>query len=311
MHRSFLVKLICYPALLALFIASAISLRAQTNQEISEAEEKLMTLFGKIMASPDDEERIHSGIQFSALLHKTLTMDESFEHPFSLLPNLSKLTSSDERLRIFTWNVPLHSGMNRFYGLIQLNSAEADSLVVFDLVDQGDEIADPDEAILSTERWYGAIYYMLISKQTAHGQVFHTLLGWRGENMLMTTRLIDILTIAPAGEVRFGKPVFCNYAEPKPVRILFRHNANVTMSLRYEEQWVVTDKQWSARRKEFTYRREKAWMIVCDRLVPENPQMEGQYEYYIPAGDVMDGFVFKDGCWNFIQQIDARNPGKK
>ncbi len=308
MYRSSFIKVICYKGLLALLVVSTLSLHAQTNRAITEAEEQLKELFDMMISSDDDEVRINSGVNFSALFHQTLTLDGSFKHPFSLLSNLSKLTSSDEKLRIFTWNLPLHSGMNRFYGLIQINSTETDPLIVVDLMDQGDKIANPEAEILFPEMWYGAIYYKLITLQTVYDQVFYTLLGWRGENMLMTSRLIDILTISSAGEISFGKTVFCDYAESKPTRILFRHSANVTMSLRYEEQSVATNKKWHARRKEFSYKREKAWLIVCDRLVPANPQLEGQYEYYIPAGDVMDGFIFKEGCWNFIKQIDARNP---
>jgi hypothetical protein len=129
--------------------------------------------------------------------------------------------------------------------------------------------------------------------------------------MLMTSRLIDILTISPSGGILFGKMVFCDYDENRPVRIIFHYNANVTMSLRYEEQGMVTSKKWNSRRKEFTYTTENAWLIVCDRLVPSNPEMEGQFEYYLPAGDVMDGFLFKEGCWKFIKEIDARNPDEK
>ncbi|MFH1296033.1 MAG: hypothetical protein ABIJ04_02020 [Bacteroidota bacterium] len=311
MHRSFLVKIICYSALLALCTTFAKPMQAQSGQAISEAEEKLKQLFDGIMETIDDEKRISSGDQFSALLQQTLTMDESFVYPFPLLPNLSKLTSPEKRFRIYTWNVPLHSGMNRFYGLIQLKSTTKDTTTVIELVDQGNGISNPDEAILTPERWYGAIYYQLIPNQTGQGREFYTLLGWRGENILMTIRLIDILTITPGGEICFGQPLFCQYGETNSVRIIFRHSANVSMSLRYEEQWMVTDKKWNSRHKEFKYTREKTWIIVCDRLVPADPQLENQYENYIPAGDVMDGFLFRDRCWHFIEQIDVRNPGKK
>ena len=79
------------------------------------------------------------------------------------------------------------------------------------------------------------------------------------------------------------------------------------MNLRYEKQSIVTSKNWNARKREFEYTREKAYLIVCDRLVPADPQLEGQYEYYIPSGEVMDGFRFLDGCWQFMEDVDVRN----
>lgn len=307
MYPSIPIKLMLMKLFTFLLTVPAISLLAQTNQMVSEAEEKLKELFDSIAASPDDEERTRSGTTFSASLRETLFLDGSFEHPFSLLPNLSKLTSPDKRLRIYTWNIPLHSGMNIFYGLVQMKSPACDTLTVVTLKDRADRIVSPDEVISDPERWYGAIYYQLITQQTTSGQVFYTLLGWRGENMFVSSRVIDILTVTSSGELLFGKQIFCDYKNSKPVRIIFRHSPNVTMSLRYEEQLVVTNKVWISRRREFRYKREKAWLIVCDRLVPANSQMEGQYEYYIPAGDVMDGFIFRNGCWTFMQQIDARN----
>jgi hypothetical protein len=52
-------------------------------------------------------------------------------------------------------------------------------------------------------------------------------------------------------------------------------------------------------------------MIVLDRIVPMDPQMEGRYEYYIPSSDVMDGYVFSGDCWKRVEGIDARNPYQK
>ena len=310
MYRSNYGKIIWFSLLTAIFMIVVMTMQSQVNQTIPESEEKLKQLFDEIMGNADDEERMISGEQFSTLFQQTLIMDGSFEYSFPLLSSVSKLISPKKRFRVYTWNVPLHSGMNRFYGLIQLN-LYPDSLRVIELVDKSREISDPETAILSPERWYGAIYYEMITKQTANGEVLYTLLGWHGDNMLMNSKLIEVLTITPQGEIRIGKPVFCNYTELKPTRIIFRHSANATMSLRYEEQSIVTEKRWNAKRREFDLSREKTHLIVADRLVPSDPQLEGQYEYYLPAGDMMDGFLFRDACWNFIEEIDARNPTKK
>ncbi|TSA26205.1 MAG: hypothetical protein D4R67_08360 [Bacteroidetes bacterium] len=286
-------------------------LQAQSLAVLKEAEEKLSQLFDSISESADDEERIRKGEHFSEMLEQTLKLDGSFTYPLSLLPTLSKLTPPDQRFRILTWNIPLHSGTNRFYGCIQFQPQKGDPGTIIRLVDRGDAVRVPEDSVLCPGRWFGALYYELIPQQTEDGVRLYTLLGWRGGFLQMTIRVIDIMTVTTDGQVRFGKPVFCHYGETRPTRILFRHASGVTMTLRYDEQWVVTDKQWNARRKEFTTRREKTPMIVCDRLLPADPQLEGQYEYYLPAGDVLDGFIFKKGCWNFMEQIDVRNPVKK
>ncbi|MFC2101390.1 hypothetical protein ACFLS7_00170 [Bacteroidota bacterium] len=311
MSRLLLHQLIVIASCIILSAAPSPPLSAQTGQTLEEAEVELKALFDTINSLVDDSERVRYGDEFSSALQHTLSIEGSFDYPFLLLSIVSKLTSSGETIRIFTWNIPQHSGENRFYGMIQVRKTPADKPVVTRLVDQFSEITEPAEDLLTPNRWYGAIYFKMIENQTQHGETFYTLLGWRGTNMLITSKLIEILSITPSGEVRFGKPVFCNYGEQRPLRILFSHSANATMVLRYEEQSFVTDKRWNARRKEFVYKQKKSWIIVCDRLIPANPQLEGQYEYYTPAGDVLDGFVFTKGCWNFIKQIDVRNPSEK
>ena len=52
-------------------------------------------------------------------------------------------------------------------------------------------------------------------------------------------------------------------------------------------------------------------MIVFDRLTPMDPKLEGQYEFYVPETNIFDGFVFYNGKWVFIKEVDARNPDKK
>jgi len=285
--------------------------QAQDKTPIGQSEESLKHLFSEITSSPDDEERTVLADTFTGQFKQVLREKGSFVYTYSQLPNISALTSPDQRFRIYTWNVPLHSGTNRFYGLIQFRDPVTDSVRILDLSDKGSEIHDPEDMILASERWYGAIYFQIIANQMSNGETLYTLLGWRGENMLVTVKLIEILTVTPDGNVIFGKPIFCQFGETNPARILFRHSATITMSLRYEEQRLVADKVWNAKRGKFEVTSEKTFLIIVDRLIPSNPQLEGQYEYYIPSGDIIDGFLFRNSCWNFLGQVDARNPTAK
>ncbi|MBC8314652.1 MAG: hypothetical protein ISR57_07555 [Bacteroidales bacterium] len=281
---------------------------AQLFNTINQAEDSLKKLFSLATDRIEMETRRSSGQQFATLFYQTLEMQGSFTYPFDSLPTISKLTSPDNTFRLYTWNIPLLSGANTFYGAIQFITEASDSFHVIVLHDKSEEILQPEIRILSPQQWFGAIYYQVIPEQTLTGEVIYTLLGWHGENLLLTTRLIDILSISPSREVQFGKPMFCNYEESKPSRIIFRYAAKASMILRYEEQYIVTSKKWNIKRREYESQLEKAFVIVSDRLVPSDPQLAGQYEYYIPAGDAVDGFIFRDGCWHFIEDIDVRNP---
>ena len=53
---------------------------------------------------------------------------------------------------------------------------------------------------------------------------------------------------------------------------------------------------------------EKAPMIVFDRLTPMRPEFSGQFRYYVPEGNIFDAFLFENGLWNFVSDVDARRP---
>lgn len=59
-------------------------------------------------------------------------------------------------------------------------------------------------------------------------------------------------------------------------------------------------------------------MIVFDRLSPIDTRtskyaanLDGQYQFYVPESNVFDGFIFENGKWYFVKDIDARNPKPK
>jgi len=284
------------------------TLYGQAAGSLKEAEEKLNGLFDEIAGDMKDETRIEQGELFSREFHQALKINGSFDYPFDSLTRISTVVSPDGYLKLYTWNIPRLAGTNNFYGFLQIRGTDPDSNRIIRLHDESVEIENAEDAILTPNRWYGAIYYRIIPEQTHSGGTVYTLLGWHGDDLLVSSRIIEVLTVNTSGEILFGKALFCGYGEKRPLRIIFRYSARSTMILRYEKQYIVTSKRWNARKREFEYTREKALLIVCDRLVPADPQLEGQYEYYIPAGEVIDGFVFSDGCWNFIEDVDVRNP---
>jgi len=70
------------------------------------------------------------------------------------------------------------------------------------------------------------------------------------------------------------------------------------MSLKYEKQFLNTKKR----------RKRKKDMIVFDRISPLNPNLKGQYQFYMPETNIFDGFVFTKGKWQYVKDVDARNP---
>ena len=77
--------------------------------------------------------------------------------------------------------------------------------------------------------------------------------------------------------------------------------------MKYEKQSISSGKIWNKKKRAFDTTMNDKWMIVMDRMVPPEPQMEGQYQFYVASGDIFDGFLFNHNNWMYLPGIDARN----
>lgn len=294
-----------------LFLLPAVSLFAQETASLAYYQLRLKELLEDLRNATDDSSRLEASDLFEAAFAAQLAKKEAFTFAFDSLKGITASGSPDKKFRVFTWPVRLGTGGYRLYGILQIPDKKSGSNRVIRLIDLGDTMSAPEKAILDTSSWFGAVYYQVIPVRGADGMVFYTLLGWRGLSTLVSSRVADVLTLGPRGDISFGRQVFCDKA-PLPVkRLIFRYSANASMVLTYEKQSLVTARKWNAKTREFETEKIREMMIVCDRVLPMDPQMEGRYEYYLPASDVMDGYIFREGCWTLVRDVDARNPEHK
>lgn len=54
-------------------------------------------------------------------------------------------------------------------------------------------------------------------------------------------------------------------------------------------------------------KKKKMNMIVFDRIAPMEQGLEGLYQFYVPQAYAYDAYVFYDGKWRFVEDVDARN----
>jgi len=218
---------------------------------------------------------------------------------------MGKLAAPDKKFRIYLWNLRMQNGTYRYYGFIQQTPGQHAN--VTSLIDRSDSIMEPETQLLTPENWYGALYYKIIPVETGHSKTVYTLLGWDGINTLLTQKLIDILTFKENGEIQFGAPLFLDYAANQNMRIIFRYSCEASMILKFDDQTLINTKHWNPRKREFENTTKQAPIIVCDRLIPLDPQLEGLYQHYVPASDVYDGFLLEGSKWHYIKGIDVRN----
>lgn len=293
MKRGMIFPFLQPTCVLCYFLANLISFgitsncfAQSTNDILTAYEDTLKKLAPKILNSKEDREKYHANEIFTETLEKALNIENSFEYPFDSLITIARLPAPDKSFRIFNWNLPRNDGTFEYFGFVQAYHKKSKTYKLYRLTDRLPQITSPEDQILAHDEWYGAHYYKIILKKQK-GKKYYTLLGWDGNDRLTTRKIIDILYFPRGSRPKFGTPIF-NMGKSVKKRVIFEYSAQVTMSLRYDE-----DKK----------------LIIFDHLSPSNPSLEGQYQYYGPDGSY-DALKFKKGKWILLEDFDARNKGK-
>lgn len=288
------MKLLFSTLLFSFFLVAKCSL-AQTGILKPTVQDSLGKLSSCIWKQKTDEDRIAAGNTFFIEFRTALENDKSALMPFDSLPGITRTVSQDGFVRIFTWNVPVSDGTQKYWGLIQLLIDS--SLIVPLTFDNGGESAITTGKYTPLH-WYGALYYKIIDVEIENTKVY-TLLGWDGFTSEANRKFIDILTINDSGNVTFGMPVFKTDQGIKS-RIVFEFADKANMLLRYDYQAINIQK-----RKKI--KKENAWMIVMDRLVPMDTSLKNMRKYYVPSGDTYDGYIFRNGYWTLVEEVEVAN----
>jgi hypothetical protein len=265
---------------------SNVFLHAQDNAALfNEAESSMNRMFTRINAAGSYEDKMMITDSIINTFYHVLQQPGSFTFPFNVLRNVGNVTSKDQDVRIFTWNLPHVDGTNTYFGFLQYKTDKKDVRVI-KLTDKSPAISNADKAELTAENWLGCLIYDIIITKY-EGAVYYTLLGYDPENIFITQKLIDILWFNDKDEPVFGKPVF-NYEKKICTRIIFEYSAKAQMSLRWNENMK---------------------MIVFDHLSPSQPMFSGNFQYYGPDFS-FDALRFDKGIWELTEDIDVRNNNK-
>ncbi|HOY32439.1 MAG TPA: hypothetical protein PKW80_11210 [Bacteroidales bacterium] len=297
--------------------------------------DSLKVYTGIIASETADFSKYAANERLQGLLEKIFMSEKPFDFPYDSVPKYSALTAPDKKFKILTWGIAKENGSYEYFGYILFPDNTTFKKRYIKLFDNTDKIVYPENEINDFSKWYGAIYYKVILS-VYHGKRNYTLLGWKGNNELTTKKVIEVLSFRTNGTPVFGKQFFRKYKDKeKIVRVIFEYSSRSAMLLRYDEQMIheiirpaktVKSKYKSKDKKsnkalspdkkvEAKTRTTRANMIVFDRLSPLDPRtskyaadLEGQYQFYVPESNVFDAFIFEDGKWRFIKDVDARNP---
>ncbi|MDB5021272.1 MAG: hypothetical protein JWQ28_2399 [Pedobacter sp.] len=246
-------------------------------------QDSLLKLSREIFSAPNNQIRFAKNAAFVKNLVSVLKNTNSFNYRFDSLQSISHVVSPDQSFKIFSWFVPTDDGAYRFFGSIQMRTADG-SLKLFPLIDDTENFKDPN-AITDNRKWFGSRYYEIVPITNPGKQTCYALLGWKGNSSKTSKKVVEILSFAN-GQPVFGKEIIEGQKNTAAKnRIVFEYNKLNSMTLRWDKA---------------------AGMIVLDHLAPFNPDMVGNYEYY--ASDLsFDGYKPVGGKLKLIENIDLKN----
>lgn len=252
-------------------------------QKLSAYQDSLHLLSEETFAAKDDFIRLERNTAFIKKFISALKITGSFNYGFDSLKRISILKAPDNSFRIVTWFIPLNDGTYRYYGTIQMATTNG-SLKLFPLNDATSSLAD-HHALNDHKNWIGARYYDIIPMVVNGKQPYYILLGWKGNTLKTSKKIIEVLSF-DKNEPVFGKNIFeASKNKPLQNRVIFEYSKQNAMTL-------IWDK--------------KVNMIVFDHLVPYEPNMAGNFEFY--GSDLtFDAFKLAWGKLSLSENVELRN----
>ena len=274
---------------LTLFSILTISVFSQkvSKQLIAEYEDTLKVMAHTIMNGESQTVKTEANNAFISTLQEVLQFERSFNYPFDSLKTISIKTSSDSKIRIYTWLLKKDNGNYQYFGFVHYKNKSKKRYEIITLNDNSENIRRPENEQLDNNNWYGALYYDIIYIKKK-GRKYYTLLGWDGNNDISTKKIIDVMYFSGREKIKFGASIF-KKGKTTTKRFIIEYNATSTISVKYEE---------------------KEKKIIFDHLIPMRKDLEGLHEYYIPDG-TYNAMKYTNGKWEFKNDVAANNPSSK
>jgi hypothetical protein len=254
---------------------------SQKTQHFIQETNLINLLTDSLKKIPVDSSRLNLNKRIELVLDSVLVKDDSFLVQPNVFKHIGIITAPDNKFRIITWNVPLNNGKHKYFGRIQLKPLNDSICMLIPFIDSSKNYQNNIiDLTFSQNKWYGALYYEIVSEKTGKNNVY-ILLGIHFNDLFTNRKIIEAMFFNETGDIVFGKPIFFKGTHPQK-RVVFDYTINAVMSLKYDE---------------------KQKMIVFDHLAPPSPLYSGNYTYYGPDF-TFDGFKFENNTWVYYPNIN-------
>jgi hypothetical protein len=255
-----------------------ISLFISFTVSASSLSENLNTYFTQLDSSENDSISISINENIRKEVLSFAEVDSNFYKTSLDCKRIGSVISSDNKLKIISWNYKLSDGRFGYEAIIIKNSNKKKPKVKVWKASCKEAFKPAENKRYSLSKWYGALYYSIIPWKGDY-----ILLGYSTYNNISKVKVIELLSFENKTP-SFGEKVFKKENKTYQ-RMVFEYSYMANMSLVYSEE-----------RNEF----------VFDHLSPEEPSMKGLYQYYGPDFSV-DVLQENRKFWEYKSDVDVRN----
>lgn len=235
-----------------------------------------------ILDSPEYAIRDSANRLFTQKLKDYLRSEQGYADDLDNCSHMMALQAKDQRFRIFTWQMPDAQFHYRRYGLVAARTRRG--VVITELNDQLENLAELRFRTFGPEEWPGAIYYKLLPEGQNGNR--YTLLGLAMGSEI-NRKIVEVIEVRNTGKIRFGAKMFRiqdfldqTYRQP-PMRLVLPYNAKYSVTVNWHSG---EDK------------------VIMDHLAPPDPKMKGLYQTYGPDFSY-DALVWEDGWWHLQENV--------
>ncbi len=259
----------------------SIAARAQDSLVLKFGEESVSAKLAKCLEATADDDRRSLADEAASELHQLLQYEAAFFYNFDSLKNISTIYSDDQKVRVFSFAVPLNNGKKYLYHGFIMHYDEDDGLRVTRLTDDEKKTRNPQFVDMQASNWYGAVYYQVQQVGSRRSPVY-ALCGWDGADLFTNRKVLEQLTFDEDGNAKFGGSFETEHSDGLH-RIVFEFTEKAVMSLQYDPRLK---------------------MVVGDHLSAPAQYVHNP-RFYGPDMS-FDGYYYDKGKWNYEPDIDVK-----
>ena len=241
--------------------------------------EKINLIFEKILNEKNDSVKFILNDSIKTILTDVFEYENSFSTDFKQVKYVGKITSKDNLVNIYTWNILLENS-TMFNCIIQQKNGKIDFL------EQKNCYKPTENQTIYPHNWYGALYYQIVPFKRKY-KTYYVLAGLGEYQSATKIKVLDVLDLHN-DTLLFGHPVFFKDNKIVHSRIVFEYDANAAMFLEYNEK-----------KKRFEFDHLSPMRIEDDEVIPFGVDMS------------ICGYKQNGDYWKFIDDLDVKNKRTK